>query len=117
MTDSETPASMNTGRPDWDEELAETVIGATVIVGLTTIGASGQVAQQIQMHGTITKASPNDGIVIALAGKRAGETYTLPPHLQALTPAKAGEYRLRSTGEVIVDPDYTTSWTINKPNN
>lgn len=105
------------GRPPWDEEFADTVIGGTVVVGLTTIGPDGKVTQQIQLHGTIVKATPKDGIVIALEGKRAGETYTLPPELQALTPAKPGEYRLRSTGEIVKDPDYTSTWTINKPNN
>jgi hypothetical protein len=29
--------------------------------------------------------------------------------------APVGEYRLKSTGEVVVNPDYVASWTITEP--
>jgi hypothetical protein len=44
-----------------------------------------------------------------------GEVYRLPPDLRPVTDAAPGEYRLRSTGEVIVDPDVTITWTITNP--
>ena len=40
------------------------------------------------------------------------ETYTLPPDLRNYEPAAPGEYRLRSTGEVVADPDFISNWTI-----
>jgi len=39
----------------------------------------------------------------------------LPPEPEAYEPAPPGEYRLRSTGEVVVDPDYLTTWTVGSP--
>lgn len=61
------------------------------------------------------EADPGEGIALRLEGARAGETYRLPPDLRAFAPAPPGEYRLRETGEVVVDPDYTTSRTIDPP--
>ncbi|MBN7463153.1 hypothetical protein I3U64_23750, partial [Mycobacteroides abscessus subsp. abscessus] len=40
------------------------------------------------------------------------ETFTLPPAPESFSPAAPGEYRLRSTGEVITDPDYLATWTV-----
>jgi hypothetical protein len=37
-----------------------------------------------------------------------GQRVSLPPQLQEAEP---GEYRLRATGEVVVDPDYFARWT------
>jgi hypothetical protein len=36
----------------------------------------------------------------------------LPPEPDAFDEAVPGEYRLRSTGEVVVNPAFTTSWTV-----
>jgi hypothetical protein len=38
------------------------------------------------------------------------DTFTLPPDFRSLELAKRGEYRLKSTGEVINDPDYLSYW-------
>lgn len=101
--------------PAWDEEGADALLGAYVIVGLTTVEADGSLVSQVQLHGRVTTADEERGICIALEGTRAGETYWLPPQPAAFQPASPGEYRLRATGEVIVDPDFTSSWTIERP--
>jgi hypothetical protein len=49
------------------------------------------------------------GIKVTLAD---GDDLTLPPNPDAFRDAMPGIYRLRSTGEEIVDPDLTTVWTI-----
>ena len=56
-----------------------------------------------------------DGVTIALRGVRQGEYYVIPPVLDDLGPAEPGEYRLHSTGELVTDPDYMTSFTITPP--
>jgi hypothetical protein len=43
------------------------------------------------------------------------EEFTLPPILEAFEPAEPGEYRLRSTGEVVVDPDVLAKFRISAP--
>jgi len=44
-----------------------------------------------------------------------GEIIGLPPDLSSTQVAALGEYRLRSTGEIVVNPDYLTTWNINRP--
>jgi hypothetical protein len=83
-------------------------------VGLTYLDHRGEFLEQRQLHGEIVSAN-RDGVVIALAGKRAGEQWTMPPALESIRRAPAGEYRLRETGEVVIDPDLMSTWTISKP--
>jgi hypothetical protein len=40
--------------------------------------------------------------------------YTLPPDLQSFHEAPPEEYRERSSGEIIVNPDFTTMWEVNE---
>ncbi len=68
-----------------------------------------------QFYGTVMSADPEEGITLRLAGSRSGEVYTLPPDLRAFFPARPGSYRLRGTGEVVIDPDYTTTWDLTPP--
>ena len=63
-------------------------------------------------HGRIALVDPDDGIRVVLSD---GEVLTLPPDLDAFRAAAPGIYRLRSTGEEVVDPDFTTVWTIREP--
>lgn len=111
----EWPFRKGDGRPAWDHARAEELIGSTVVVRLTYNEPSGPQVQQF--HGTIMSACPNEGITLRLEGSRLGQFYTLPPALEALFPAKPGSYRLRETGEVVTDPDYTTTWDRTSPSN
>ena len=86
-----------------------------MIVGLTYNEPSGPKVQQF--HGTIMSADPHEGVKLRLEGSRSGEFYTLPPALEAFFSAKPGSYRLRETGEVVTDPDYTTTWERTPPSN
>ena len=105
---------MSDGKPEWDEAFAEKLLGAVVLVGITREGPDG--VTQEQFFGTVERADA-DGIDIRLGGSRAGESFFLPPDPGAFQPAPPGTYRLSGTGEVINDPDYTTTWTISpEPN-
>jgi hypothetical protein len=97
----------------WDHARAEKLKGSTVLVGLTLNEPEGQ--RQEQFYGTVMSADPNEGIILRLDGSRSGEIYTLPPALDAFFPAPSGSYRLRDTGEVVIDPDYTTTWEFTSP--
>ncbi len=101
----------NGHRPAWDQKGAEALRGCSVLIGITR--ASAESLEQEQMFGVITSANARDGFEVALQGSRNGEVYWLPPDVRNFFPAQPGEYRLRSTGEVVVNPDFTTTWTIN----
>ena len=100
--------------PVWDEEAAARLDGALVLVGITYLRPAGP--EQVQFFGTVISVD-RSGITLRLGGEREGESYELPPALEAFEPAPPGEYRLRSTGEIVTDPDYTTSWEITPPMN
>lgn len=99
--------------PDWDQEEADGLVGLLVLVGITYVEPDGEtVTSQVQAWGRIVNAAP-EGISITCEGKTwEGQTMTLPPDLQALQPADPGRYTLGSTGEMVVDPDLTTRWTV-----
>ncbi len=110
------PIEERDGKPEWDQDEADWLIGKYVLVGFTRLAADGKtVKSQDQFHGRVTKAERNVGITIACEGARAGKDLVLPPDLRAFRLANPGRYTLRSTGEVIEDPDMVTTWTIQEP--
>ena len=102
-------------RPPWDSALALSFVAKRVLIGVTYCDHNDVFIEQKQMHGTIIKAEAERGFAVRLEGEREGEVYWLPPDLRAFQDARPGEYRLRSTGEVVVDPDFISNWTINRP--
>jgi hypothetical protein len=105
-------------RPRWDEQRARELTGKTVLLGLTFTDADGEVLDQAQRHGVIEGAEPEAGIGIRLVAPGQpwdGELYRLPPDLRPFVAAAPGAYTLRSTGETVVDPDFTSSWEIRAP--
>jgi len=106
------------------------IIGKTVLVGIPFLKHDGVFVSMIQFSGVIASADKHRGIAITsenlksvidlipdTAPKGSKDTYVLPPDLSALKPAPEGKYRLKSTGEVIVNPELMTIWTLNAPEN
>jgi hypothetical protein len=93
--------------------LARGLLGKRVLVGLTFERPGGEAIEQIQLHGEVTQVHADHGIGLRRPG--TGELFWLPPDLSAFDEAEPGEYRLRSTGEVLVDPDLLSVWTITEP--
>jgi hypothetical protein len=98
----------------WDESLANKLPGKLLLVGLTYFGDDGAFIEQQQFFGRVQSAHPRKGILLSLQGQRAEEQYNLPPDTRSINHASAGEYRLRTTGEVVVDPDFTVMFSIHK---
>ena len=42
--------------------------------------------------------------------------FTLPPSLDGFFLGVPGEYRLRDSGGIVIDPDYVTTWAVHRPN-
>lgn len=107
---------MNTPAPEkWDEETARDLVGCLVLVGITYRFPDGSVSEQRQLFGHVRGVDRERGIELRLAGSYTGKTYWLPPDTTAFRAAPTGQYRLKSTGDVINDPDYTCAWTIDAP--
>ncbi len=104
--------------PSWDASLAKTLPGQRVLVGLTYFdGNANEPVEQKQVFGRVISADEQAGILLSLEGQQVGEQFNLPPDTRSFQKAGPGEYRLRSTGEVVVDPDFTVSFSIHTPEN
>jgi hypothetical protein len=98
---------------EFDESLAAALVGRYLLVGITYVDSNEKVLEKKQIHGRVIRASMTDGIVLKL--EPSGEEFALPPSTESISPADPGEYRLRSTGEVVVDPDFTCTWLVKDP--
>ena len=99
----------------WDDEKARAVRGSLVIVGLTYVNPDGSVESQLQAYGLVTKAESDSGVSIECHGEIwNGQTITLPPDLRSFQKAPPGTYKLRATGEEIIDPDFSVAFTIER---
>lgn len=92
-----------------DKHPVETYIGKHLLFGITYLDHNKNSIDQVQLHGTITRI---EATVIAVRLPGSNEEFTLPPDLDAINEAPPGEYKLRSTGEVVVNPDLLATWTV-----
>ncbi len=89
-----------------------TEIGKTVPVGITRDGANGAEEYE-QFAGSIIHFTQDEpGMAVIACSDGIERTY--PWDERALSPAPPGEYRLRSTGEIIKNPDWLMQWTVRK---
>ena len=86
------------------------LLGKTVLAGLTYYSANNELIEQKQVWGTVTKADKSCIEIQQADGSKFG----LPPDLSAIDTAAPGEYKLRSTGEVVTDPDYLVTYSVTK---
>lgn len=106
------------GAPAWDPALAIQLPGKMLLVGLSYFEAGAEApCDQQQVFGRVVHADARKGILLSLEGQRAGETFNLPPDTRSFQAATPGEYRLRATGELVNDPDFTVSFAIHKREN
>jgi len=94
------------------ESEAAALVGKHVVVGLTFVDADQKPVRLTQLHGHVVRVNLNEGIVLK---KADGEEFKLPPTLDGFEKAPEDKVcRLRSTGEVVEDPDYLVSYTVNQ---
>ncbi len=89
-------------------------VGKYILVGVTYLDHFGKEVERLQMHGVVESADTK-GICISLSGKRQGESWVMPPTLDAISWASPGIYTLHSTGEEVENPDLLSTWTVTKP--
>ena len=85
------------------------LLGKRVLIGVTHRTLDDAVASLEEFHGEVVRVNLDEGMVVMLP---TGAERSIPPDLSRLEPASPGEYRLKSTGEVVVDPDFTVMWTV-----
>jgi len=85
----------------------------TILVGITYLDHEANEIEKKQFWGIITSITAKQGIEVT--NPDTNKKFYLPPDLACVYPAKKGEYRLKSSGEIVTDPDYLTTWTSTKP--
>lgn len=88
------------------------ILNKTILIGLTFYTPDNDFVRQEQYHGTVIEFD-SKAILVKLSD---GTIYKLPPDLSSTKAALPGEYRLNSTGEVVVNPVFLTTWIIVLPN-
>ena len=84
----------------------EELLGKTMLVGITDYDDDGNAIGQTQFLGRVI-GTGEGGIRLELAD---GSVYWLPPDTRSTHPAQPGRYRLRSTGEIVENPDFLSTW-------
>lgn len=87
-----------------DKNIAKGMLGKVVLAGITTLSGDDQTLSQNQYFGTILRIGEDEGVIILRSD--TGEEMWLPPALEFYEAAEPGEYHLRSTGQVVINPDY-----------
>lgn len=96
----------------FDDQFAAELLGTDVLAGVTMVDYAGKVMERRQFHGRVVEASVKDGVTLVDA---EGGEHWLPLDPEAYEPAEPGEYELRSTGQIVVDPTWVTKWIVNPP--
>ena len=99
-------------RPTWDATFSEALIGKVMLAGITYLNHDESLIEQQEFFGEVLSADSQKGILLRLHGRRLGEQYNLPPDMRSIVRASLGEYRLRSTGEIVENPDYLVTFDV-----
>lgn len=91
------------------EELQNYLKSKLFLVGLTFVDENGILKEQYQTHGTVLELK-NDGLIKFIREDKS--IFQIPYDNETINKAEKGEYRERSTGQIIKNPDYMMSWEI-----
>jgi hypothetical protein len=104
------------GRPSWDQDEADWLIGKHIVVGITRLASDGRtVKAQSQYQGKIIDADGVEGFKVECEGAFAGRIMTLPADLRAFRLVDADGNRLQSLSEAAEDCSVIANWTIIEP--
>jgi hypothetical protein len=99
--------------PQPEDDFADGFLGKYLLIGITRLSSSGEVLSQQQLHGVIVRATAQE-VELELCGIHAGKTFRMPPVFDEFAPAKRGIYELKTTDEIVEDPDFVFTVTLNK---
>ena len=91
------------------KELQIFLKGKVFLIGLTFIDEDEKLVEQYQTSGTVVELTENGFLKF---NRNDGSVFQLPYDKKAINEAAKGEYKEKATGNIITDPDYITTWTI-----
>jgi hypothetical protein len=96
------------------KQLQEFLKGKTFLIGLTFVDQHGKLIEQYQTHGMVL-ALTDEGLF--KIERSDGSIFQMPYDKDTIGTAKKGEYRERSTGVIVKDPDFIMTWEITTGDN
>jgi len=95
------------------EQLREYLKGKTFLIGLTFLNKNGDLIEQFQTHGTVSELT-DDGLL--RIKRNDGSIFQMPYNKDTIQQADKGEYRERTTGDIVKDPNFIMTWEITTTN-
>ena len=92
----------------WDE-LKEYLKEKVFLIGLSFVDKNGDLVEQYQTHGSLIELTDEGLLKIK---REDNSIFQMPYDRDTIKKADKGEYRERSTGQIIIDPDYIMTWEI-----
>ncbi len=86
------------------------LVGTRLLVGVSVRAPDGAVVHREQFCGRVLEV--RDGVVVVERPHAPGDPALLPADYAAYDEAAPGSYVLAGTGEIVVDPDYVTTWDV-----
>lgn len=93
---------------NWDDFRA-IMRGKMFLVGVDLLSVDDVVIEKYQTAGVVEEMT-DDGFFVLK--RNDGSLFTLPYDPTSIKTADKGEYNLRSTSQVVVNPDYMTTWDV-----
>ncbi len=87
----------------------ELIKGKVFLIGLTFIDHDEKIIEEYQTSGIVNELT-DKGIFKFI--RTDGSIFSLPYEPESIKPAAKGEYREKSTNNIIIDPDFITTWII-----
>ena len=91
------------------KELQTFLKGKIFLIGLTFIDQDGNVIEQYQTSGTVYELTDTGFLKFERSNQ---SVFQLPYDKRAIKEAAEGEYSEKSTGKLITNPDFITTWKI-----
>ncbi|AEA42953.1 hypothetical protein [Fluviicola taffensis] len=88
--------------------------GKVFLIGLNFIDQEGEIIEQYQTHGTVAKLTVDGFFKIR---REDNSIFTITYDKDTIKAAKEGEYREKTTGEIIKSPDFIMTWEVKTTRN
>jgi len=83
--------------------------GKLFLIGLTFVDKNGKIIERYQTHGTVKRLT-NDGIFKIRRDDHS--IFQIPYDKNTIRLAKDGQYREKTSGEIVDHPDFIMTWEI-----
>jgi hypothetical protein len=91
------------------EDFRNEITGKVILIGLNFLNDNEELVEQYQTHGILIELTDTGLLLIK---RRDGSIFQIPYDSESIAKAEEGEYKENSTGIIISNPDYITTWEI-----